>query len=578
MPKNIHPRVQSVSLKRGYDGQFLLLWGATEKEIPLPPVNREKLNRYDKAYWYDLEFAGWNSNKINIPDSPRDGAAGKSLVYLQPGSKHPYMKQYASTMEERCRNFGINLTILTSEWNDDQFDANVSKAIAMKPDIILLNPEHQQLSNTWYKRINEAGIPVIGGNFLADNEGHRYLLAWTGPDDWGQSRLLARTMADRMNRRGGYAILRHRPGNSSYYARTWGVITELEEYAPEMKHLDSRGGMNPQKAAAAVEKWLDLYGDEIKGIYSADDEAVMTAVAEVLERRNRKDICCVAAGSSNTGLELIREGRLYASSYQSPEIDAETAIQTIADWFEGLSVEPIRYLPKHIVTAADADEFINRSPGVNTLNMYHLYSSIREYNWRACYNFFGDLYEKLLTSRVIPSEMFQGICLELLTDMIVLLKEDGLSVEDSLGSYDNLVKHLLKGGDIPSVLEWMNDMAQQVIAAKLAKINRKSHIQEIIDYINSHFTSPMSLKSLSYDFSISQAYLGQIFRKETGMKFNDYLNDKRVEEAKRMLKGENVVINKIALRLGYTDPAYFYKIFKKRTGISASEYIQRQNS
>ncbi|MDC7239026.1 MAG: sugar ABC transporter substrate-binding protein, partial [Spirochaetales bacterium] len=431
MPKPAHPRVQSVSLKRGTDGQFLLLWGATEKEIPRPPVNKDNLDRYDRAYWYDMEYAGWNSKKINIPDSPRDGAAGKTLIYLQPGNDHPYMLQYAATIEKRCGELGMTLTTLSSDWDDERFDANVTRAIEMKPDIILLNPENQQLSNTWYRRINEAGIPVVGSNFLADNEGHRYLLAWTGPDDWGQSRLLARTMADRMNRRGGYAILRHRPGNSSYYARTWGVITELEEYAPNMKHLDSRAGMDPQKAAVEVEKWLDLYGDEINGIFSADDEAVMTAVTGVLEKRNRTDICCVAAGSSNTGLELIRRNKLYASSYQSPEIDAETAIQTIADWFEGLSIEPIRYLPKHIVTAADADEFINLTPGVNTLNMDHLYSSIREYNWRACYNFFGDLYEKLLTSRVIPSEMFQGICLELLTGMIILLKEDGLSVEDS---------------------------------------------------------------------------------------------------------------------------------------------------
>ncbi|MDC7240268.1 MAG: AraC family transcriptional regulator, partial [Spirochaetales bacterium] len=150
--------------------------------------------------------------------------------------------------------------------------------------------------------------------------------------------------------------------------------------------------------------------------------------------------------------------------------------------------------------------------------------------------------------------------------------------EDSLGSYDNLMKHLLKDRDIPSVLEWLSDMAQQVISSKLAKINKKSHIQEIIDYIDRNFSSPMSLKSLSYDFSISQAYLGQIFRKETGMKFNDYLNDKRIEKAKKMLKGENVVINKIALQLGYTDPAYFYKLFKKKTGMSASEFIQKQNS
>ncbi|MDC7233971.1 MAG: substrate-binding domain-containing protein [Spirochaetales bacterium] len=575
MPKKMMPRVQSVRIKRSSEGQFLLLWGATEKEIPPPPEDRTILKPENRDYWYDIEYAGWNSEKINIPDSPRDGASGKTLIYLQPGDDHPYMQQYAETIEKRSAAAGIRLEIYNARWDEKLFDDNVNLAISRKPDMILLNPEHQKQSNAWYRRINQAGIPVIGGNFLADNEGHSYLLAWTGPDDWGQSRLLARTMADKLQGQGGYAILQHYEGNSSYYARTWGVITELEDYAPELVHLDSRVGMIPSEAAEAVEDWLKQYGDRLKGIFSADDGEVMQAVAEVLERNGRKDICCVAAGSSRLGLELIMENKLHASSFQSPVFDAETAIQTITDWFEGLTIEPIRYLPKHIVTRKDAPDFMAESFQVNSLNMEHLYNSIREYKWRACYNFFGDLYEKILTRKVIPVRMFQGICLEILTGMIVLLQEEGLSVEENLGSYSQLANHLTRDSDIASVLEWLNGLAQQVIAAKLTKINKKTQIQEIVEYIDKNYTRPMSLKSLSYDFSISQAYLGQIFRKETGMKFNDYLNEKRIEEAKKLFRGENVVINKIALQLGYTDPAYFYRLFKKKTGMSAMEYIQQ---
>lgn len=571
------PRVQSVSLKHSSDGQFLLLWGATEKEIPPPPEYRADRPPEDKDFWYNIEYAGWNSKKINIPDSPRDGVRGKTLIYLQPGDDHPYMRQYTATLEERSAEAGIKLRILNSKWNAHLFNENVKLAISLKPDIILLNPENQKQSNAWYKRINEAGIPVIGGNFLADNEGHSYLLAWTGPDDWGQSRLLARTLADKRQKKGGYVILQHHKGNSSYYARTWGVITELKEYAPSMIHLDSKEGMDPATAGSIVEGWLHKYGADLKGIVSADDGEVMQVVSEVLQRNKRMDICCVAAGSSRLGLELIQQGKLHASSFQSPVFDAETAIQTISDWFEGLTIEPIRYLPKHIVTDKDASDFIYDTFHVNSLNMEHLYNAIRKYDWRACYNFFGDLYEKILTRKVIPASMFQGICFEILTGMIVILYEEGLSVEENMGSYNSLVKHLTKDQEISSVLEWLNDLAQKVIAAELVKINKKTHIQEIVDYIDKNYCQPMSLKSLSYDFSISQAYLGQIFRKETGMKFNDYLNNKRIEKAKMIFNGENIVINKVALQLGYTDPAYFYKLFKKKTGMSAMEYIQKSN-
>jgi len=575
MPQSIIPRIQSVSLKRNNQGQFLVLWGATEKELPPRPEQMEILSPSDRGFWYDREYAGWNNPKLNIPESPRDGAAGKRLVYLEPGQKHPYMNLYTNTIIEKCRDAGIDLTILSSQWSDIKFDENVDRAIAMKPDMILLNPEHQEKSNGWYKRINEAGIPVVGGNFLADNEGHQYLLAWTGPDDWGQSRLLARTLADRMEKKGGYAILQHFEGNSSFYARTWGPVTELKEYAPDMVLLDTKPGMIPLEAAQSVHLWIDKFGKSLQGIFCADDGETMREVAGVLKDRGREDIVCVATGSSSLGMELIMKNELYASSYQSAVIDGETAIQTIIDWFEGLPVEPVRYLPKHIVTAEDASDFLNLAPQVNSLNLEHLYTAIREFNWKGSYNFFGDLYSKLLKNHVIPSEMFQGICLEILTGMIVILKTDGISVEDSLGSYDVLVKHLFKDNDIGSVLEWLNNLCQQLIAAKLAKINRMTPIQEIIEYIDYHYMEPLSLKSLAYQFSISQAYLGQVFRKETGTKFNDYLNGKRVEKAKLSLLGENVAINKVAVELGYTDPAYFYKIFKKLTGLSASDYINQ---
>lgn len=575
--KQKNPRIQSVSLKRSSTGRYLVLWGATAKEIPFPPDPNLSLTEDDIAYWYDREYSGWNVEKVNIPKSPRTGASGKSVIYLQPGADHPYMESYTQTVKDKCAQASIDLTVLNAQWCDKCFEENVNQAIGLQPDLILLNPEDQERSDHWYRRINEAGIPVVGGNFLADNEGHRYLLAWTGPDDWGQSRMLARRLADCLGHKGGYAILQHKKGNSSYYARTWGVISELKEYAPGMHHLASAPGMNPDDAVKSVEEWLTRFGDRLKGIFCADDGEVMKAVSAFLSHRSREDIKCVAAGSSRTGLELILAGKLEATSYQSPVIDAETAVQSIVDWFDGLPVEPIRYLPKHIVTRKDAADFLDDRIQISSLNLDRLYTHIREYNWKGSYNFFGDLYDRFLTAHVIPSEMFQGICLEILTGIIIILSEDGLSVEDTIGSYDSLAKHIFNTGDIPSVLEWMNDMCQRAIAAKAAKLNRKTAVQEIIEFIESHYREPLSLKSLAHQFSISQAYLGQMFRKEKGEKFNDYLNRKRIENAKIMLLGENVTINRIARELGYSDPAYFYKVFKKIAGLSASDYI-KQNS
>lgn len=568
-------RIRSVGLKR-QSNQLMILWGSSEKEVPPRPENPEQFPEEDARRWYDLEFAGWGIEKENIPESPRTGAAGREIIYLQPGGGFEYLDRYADTLRSVADREGIRLEVMDAGWDDERFRRNVNLAVESGPDLILMNPEDNDASTGWCRSINRAGIPLIGSNFLANRESHRYLVAWTGPDDWGQTRLLARHMADAMGRTGGYVILRHLEGNSSFYARTWGVITELAAYAPGMTCLDMAGGMDPDTVGNTLNRWLDEYGESLQGIFSADDSVSMEKTASILDARQRRDVVCVAAGSSNTGIRLILEERLLATAYQSPEIDGEIAMQTAIDWFDGVPVEPIRYLPKHIITQKDAAEFLDIEPRVDSVDLERLFRAVREFDWQGAYQFYGDLYLKVIESRVVTLERFQGICLQILTTLIGILREDGLPVEETLGTYDRMMKHLLKDTDVSSALDWLNHLSQETISRRMEKLDRQTPIQEIISFINSNLNEPISLKTLSHQFGISHAYLGQMFRKETGVKFNDYLNAERLERAKVMLKGSNAAINSIARELGYANPDYFYKVFKKLVGISASEYRKKK--
>ena len=549
-------------------GRILVLWGASER-VPKNEGNEENP--------YERDSADWDVEKINIPESPRDGARGKRVIYIQPGP-HPYMDEYAANLKSCAASSGIELSILKSRWDDEIFDENVNRAIAESPDLILLNPENQQKSVSWYRRINQAGIPVVGGNFLPGREAFPYLLAWTGPDDWGQSRMLARALADKMNRRGNYAILQHLEGTSSYYARTYAVISELKKQAPAMHCLDCRSpGMGREDASQTVREWLNEFGDKLEAIVSADDDLSMLGVLDTLKEAGREDIVTVAMGSSQTGLELLQQGNMYALAYQSAAVDGTIAMQTIIDWFEGVPLEPVRYLPKYIIRREEAPDFLEAARSVHTINLEKLYRSVRECDWEGVFNFYGDLYELLLKILVVPQEMLQGLCLEILTGLMEVLKENGLAVTEILGSYESMIKHLLRDDDAGRLLEWMNDLSQNAVRQTMISQNRKTPIQQVLEYLDTHFGEPLSLKTLALEFGFSQVYLGQLFRRESGEKFNDYLNKKRIEKACLLLRGKNVKANAIALELGYSDPAYFYKLFKKFTGLSVSCYV-KENS
>lgn len=97
-------------------------------------------------------------------------------------------------------------------------------------------------------------------------------------------------------------------------------------------------------------------------------------------------------------------------------------------------------------------------------------------------------------------------------------------------------------------------------------------IKDAISYINSHYAKDISLKELSYHFNINPAYLGQQFKKETSVLFTDYINNLRVKKAIELLTGSSLKTSEICEKVGYRDVNYFYRIFKKITGVSPTEY------
>ena len=86
---------------------------------------------------------------------------------------------------------------------------------------------------------------------------------------------------------------------------------------------------------------------------------------------------------------------------------------------------------------------------------------------------------------------------------------------------------------------------------------------------------PLSLKTLSFQFNLSAAYLGQLYKKETGENFSSQLNIIRVDQAKILLRNPLLKEYEIAKEVGYSDSSYFFRIFKKQTGMNPSEYREK---
>jgi ABC-type sugar transport system substrate-binding protein len=293
-----------------------------------------------------------------MPASPKNGPRGKRIVLLKAGD-HPYWTAYVKGFKVMAQAYGMKVKIYNSNWNVDLQAQQTDQSINERPDMVIFAPVDATACTPLLRRINKAGIPCITSNTIPCDEAMKYCLAWTGPDDWGQFRMLARRFADALGKKGGYAIVRHMPGSSPFFARTYAPITELAEYAPDMKLLAmDTGNMEAETTMQLVSAWLTKYGDELNGLVLAGDGFVLTGALEAVKKAGRKDIVIVAAGNSKTGMDSVKAGDALAITYQSAEGDGAIAVHAAAEWFEGKELEPVRYLPKHIITQADVDDFM----------------------------------------------------------------------------------------------------------------------------------------------------------------------------------------------------------------------------
>lgn len=102
---------------------------------------------------------------------------------------------------------------------------------------------------------------------------------------------------------------------------------------------------------------------------------------------------------------------------------------------------------------------------------------------------------------------------------------------------------------------------------------REELLQEITAYVREHYAEPLSVQSICTAFGVSPTYLSRLFRSGGSTTFGELLTDCRIAQAKTLLKDHgNVRLKDIAQCVGYDDPSYFIKVFKKQTGLTPTQY------
>ena len=104
--------------------------------------------------------------------------------------------------------------------------------------------------------------------------------------------------------------------------------------------------------------------------------------------------------------------------------------------------------------------------------------------------------------------------------------------------------------------------------------NEKIIVEKIKDQLESHYSEDISISKIAGSVYLSSTYVCILFKKHMGMTINEYLSHVRIERAKALLQNSSHTVAEVALSVGYHDPKYFSRIFRKTVGVPPSEYFQ----
>lgn len=131
-------------------------------------------------------------------------------------------------------------------------------------------------------------------------------------------------------------------------------------------------------------------------------------------------------------------------------------------------------------------------------------------------------------------------------------------------SYSGLVKDYLASA-------LLAEIAGQYSMAFSPFVENK-RFSQVVGWLNKHITDDISVVSVAERFSYNPKYLTALFKKFTGRTAKEWITEKRISLAKRLLSNSTDSVKQIAHTVGFGDEYYFMRVFKQETGMTPKNY------
>lgn len=190
-----------------------------------------------------------------------------------------------------------------------------------------------------------------------------------------------------------------------------------------------------------------------------------------------------------------------------------------------------------------------------------------------------DLFSKVEADLTVVQVNIRNTVFDFVIFLNKLLQKYSCSLETLLDGSDSTSKIIIETHTIKQLKDWFEDVIDRTIdyIANCRKAGTKKAICEIKEYVTAHYFEDISLNFIAESYFINPAYLSRVFKSESGLNFNDFLTNIRMNKASELLNNPVLKMNDIAEMVGYQNVNYFLRKFKEFFGCTPSEHKSKKS-
>lgn len=174
-------------------------------------------------------------------------------------------------------------------------------------------------------------------------------------------------------------------------------------------------------------------------------------------------------------------------------------------------------------------------------------------------------------------EQATSACINIYTYLYSFFETGDDSYQDIFPYTINIAEQLNHFNSLEDILEWLRSFCQKL--CRLLDDRKSTRSDKLVDlarsYIKEHYMEKLTLADVAEALNISSGHLSNTFKKLTGTTLSDYIAQVKIQHAMELIDTHQYLMYEISDKLGFDNPYYFSKVFKKVTGISPREHENR---